>query len=611
MYSIKLWKKSIRAKLIITFSFLLLSISVFNYSFNYSTQKADFKNYAENHLKTLSEMLAFSVGAGLAESNFDIVQAAFSWAKSDTNVIYISIIDETNTCLVTHNPNNISVQTNKVFLDKDVVWNENYMSNIAEIKYKEKMYGHIVMAYSFDKMNNQLLARSTLSNTVSLIIFLSGFGIVLIISTFFTKQIKHLKDTAVRVGNGDLSVEVNVKSKDEVGLLAEAIKTMTTQIKETSDSLMKEKSKAELATRTAEIQRNLIEEKKNYLSKKINQILEEMNKFASGDLTIKLVAEKNDEIGKLFEGFNNAVINTREMILSVSEAVSATARTSSEISSSAEEVAAGAQKQGTQASEVAMAVKEMTSNLLQTTKNAGSAAEFSEKAGSSARKGGEVVKHTFEGMNRIAEVVENAAATIKKLGSSSNKIGEIIQVIEDIADQTNLLALNAAIEAARAGEQGRGFVVVADEVRKLAERTTKATKAITAMVIQIQNETGNAIQSIENGTEQVETGKHLTQKAIEALDEIIYSTNDTIDMVNQVAAASEEQSSTVEQMNKNILYISNVAQESATGIQQIALASEGLTRMTTNLQKLISRFTVNVNYSKRYSVKSDGNIVES
>jgi methyl-accepting chemotaxis protein len=213
-------------------------------------------------------------------------------------------------------------------------------------------------------------------------------------------------------------------------------------------------------------------------------------------------------------------------------------------------------------------------------------------------------------MNRIAEVVGNAASTVRELGNSSNQIGEIIQVIDDIADQTNLLALNAAIEAARAGEQGRGFAVVADEVRKLAERTTKATKEIAAMIKRIQEDTGNAVQSIESGTKEVETGKDLAKKAIEALDEIIGSTNSTIDAVNQVAAASEEQSSAAEQISKSIEGISSVTQESAAGTQQIARAAEDLNKLTYNLQELISRFTINEMTSK-FAVKQNGKLMKS
>jgi len=210
-----------------------------------------------------------------------------------------------------------------------------------------------------------------------------------------------------------------------------------------------------------------------------------------------------------------------------------------------------------------------------------------------------VVEETVAGMNKIAMVVSQSAEIVRELGNSSDQIGEIIQVIDDIADQTNLLALNAAIEAARAGEQGRGFAVVADEVRKLAERTTKATKEIADMIKKIQKDTGGAVESIEMGTKEVEKGKELANKAGDSLKSIIKGTTVVVDVVTQVAAASEEQSATSEQISKSIEGINNVTQESATGVQQIARASEDLNRLTNNLQTLISKFKLKTNSKEK------------
>ncbi|MGA9120472.1 MAG: methyl-accepting chemotaxis protein, partial [Bacteroidota bacterium] len=207
-----------------------------------------------------------------------------------------------------------------------------------------------------------------------------------------------------------------------------------------------------------------------------------------------------------------------------------------------------------------------------------------------AELGGQVVDETVVGMKRIAEVVNKSAATVKALGKSSDQIGEIIGVIDDIADQTNLLALNAAIEAARAGEQGRGFAVVADEVRKLAERTTKATKEIAGMIKAIQADTTGAVSSMAEGTKEVDEGIKLADKAGVSLNEIVEVSQKVTDMVSQIAAASEEQSSASEQISKNVEAISTVTAETAQGVQQIARAAEDLNRLTENLQQLLSRF---------------------
>jgi methyl-accepting chemotaxis protein len=314
--------------------------------------------------------------------------------------------------------------------------------------------------------------------------------------------------------------------------------------------------------------------------------------MSSGDLTVRVRGEYKgdfllikDSVNQLGESFDRALGN-------VAEAVSATASASSEISSSTEQMAAGSEEQTQQAAEVAGAVEQMSKTILETTRNAGEAASIAKQAGAKALEGGEIIKQTIEGMNRIAEVVTTSATTVQALGQSSDQIGEIVQVIDDIADQTNLLALNAAIEAARAGEQGRGFAVVADEVRKLAERTTKATKEIAKMIKQIQKDTAEAVSSMNKGKEQVEAGKLMADRSGASLKEIIIGAEQVVGVVLQVAAASEEQSSASEQISKNIEAISSVTHESAAGTQQIARAAEDLNRLTTNLQELLTQFTV-------------------
>ncbi len=315
--------------------------------------------------------------------------------------------------------------------------------------------------------------------------------------------------------------------------------------------------------------------------------------MAKGDLTVKVELDNNSYLHELAVDLETSIRELRNTLEHVQESVAATASASNQISSSTEEMAAGAQEQSAQTSEVASAVEEMTKTILETSRNSARAAAAAKNSGEIAKVGGKVVEETIQGMNRVADVVKRSAETVQALGKSSDQIGEIVQVIDDIADQTNLLALNAAIEAARAGEQGRGFAVVADEVRKLAERTTKATKEIAEMIRQIQKDTVNAVQSMEEGTEEVEKGKAMADKAGKSLSEIITGAEEVVDMVTMVAAASEEQSSAAEQISKNIESISNVTNESAAGIQQIARASEDLNKLTFNLQEMIAKFKIN------------------
>ncbi len=445
------------------------------------------------------------------------------------------------------------------------------------------------------KVEVQESAHSALTNmiTYSIMIVLFSFIIIFIAANAFVKPIFQLEINADKVAAGDTDVNVEIKSNDELGHLSKSFNTMVENIRNSMNEIKQKEIAAKEAAREAEEAKAIADGQKEYLSNSVKKILSEMNKFENGDMTVELKVENDDEIGKLFAGFNKAVSNVGNLILQVTEAVQATASASNEISSSSEEMAAGAQEQSSQTTEVASAVEEMTKTIMETTKNSSGAAEAARNSGTVAKEGGRVVVETIAGMNRVAEVVEKSAKTVEALGKSSDQIGEIVQVIDDIADQTNLLALNAAIEAARAGEQGRGFAVVADEVRKLAERTTKATKEIATMIKQIQKDTEGAVISMKEGTEEVEKGKKLANRAGESLRDIITGAEEVVDMVTQVAAASEEQSSAAEQISKNIEAISNVAHESAAGVQQIARASEDLSRLTVNLQELISKFKIN------------------
>ncbi|NWF90411.1 MAG: HAMP domain-containing protein [Ignavibacteriaceae bacterium] len=335
-----------------------------------------------------------------------------------------------------------------------------------------------------------------------------------------------------------------------------------------------------------------------YLTAPIKESSGILARYANGDFTARMTGNYKGEHQQLKNDINRLGDSLSDLIGKIIETVQATASASNQISSSTEQMAAGAQEQSSQTSEIASAVEQMTKSIYETSKNTSLASDASKSAGKTAKDGGMIVEETVRGMIRIAEVVRSSAEKVIALGQSSKKIGEIVQVIDDIADQTNLLALNAAIEAARAGDHGKGFAVVADEVLKLAERTTKATKEIANMITHIQKDTSQAVEAMQIGNAEVEKGRLSAEHAGKSLKEIIDGSDKVVDLVSQVAAASEEQSATAEQISKNIESISNVTQESASGIQQIANAAEDLNKLTFTLQDLVGKFVVDNSYNR-------------
>ncbi len=324
----------------------------------------------------------------------------------------------------------------------------------------------------------------------------------------------------------------------------------------------------------------------------VNEATEILAVMANGDLTTRMVGDSQGDHMKLKDSINTVQDSLSALIKQVGDAVQSAASAAMEITATAESLAASSEEQSAQADEVASAVEEMSRTITENAMAANRTSDVAKSNGNIAKEGGTVVEQTVNKMRDIAGVVKQSADNIEKLGESSKQIGEIISVIDDIADQTNLLALNAAIEAARAGEQGRGFAVVADEVRKLAERTTEATKQIAIMIKGIQSETQEAVVAMKRGNDEVSSGITLADRAGSSLKEIVVSTQDVMDMINQIAAASEEQSSTSEQISKNVSSISQVTNESTKRVQDIAHSSDDLSKLTEHLKSLVDQFKV-------------------
>ncbi|MDD2337917.1 MAG: methyl-accepting chemotaxis protein [Geobacteraceae bacterium] len=327
---------------------------------------------------------------------------------------------------------------------------------------------------------------------------------------------------------------------------------------------------------------------------RLNRVSAAMGNVADGDLSTKINIFAKDEIGDLGRAINRMLESMHNMVTSIKSTAEQVASASTQLYATSEQIATGAEEVAAQAGTVATASEEMSCTSSEIASNCLMAVESSQRASDSASSGFEVVRETVEEMSRIAERVKESACTVESLGARSDQIGEIVGTIEDIADQTNLLALNAAIEAARAGEQGRGFAVVADEVRALAERTTKATKEIGAMIKAIQLETKSAVSSMEEGVAEVEKGTVDAARSGQALQEILEQANAVTMQINQIATAAEEQTATTNEITNNIQQITEVVHETAKGSQESASAANQLSRLAEELQQLVGTFKLAV-----------------
>jgi methyl-accepting chemotaxis protein len=286
-----------------------------------------------------------------------------------------------------------------------------------------------------------------------------------------------------------------------------------------------------------------------------------------GDLTHRIPMEgKNGDLEALCRGVNSLLESTAELVKRVKAA-------SGEVQVGAEEISRGninlsqrTEEQASSLEETASSMEEMTSTVRQTADNAAQANQLALAARQQAEKGGAVVSSAVSAMGAIND--------------ASRKIADIIGVIDEIAFQTNLLALNAAVEAARAGEQGRGFAVVATEVRNLAGRSATAAKEIKAL--------------IQDSVAKVDEGSKLVDESGKTLEEIVQAVKKVTDIVAEIAAASREQSSGIEQVNKSVMAMDSTTQQNAALVEEAAAASQAIVEQAQTLNNMVARYDVGV-----------------
>lgn len=320
------------------------------------------------------------------------------------------------------------------------------------------------------------------------------------------------------------------------------------------------------------------------------RLTEELSFLARGDFSRSIEQTTHDEIGELAASAKQIQAQLSQTMGTVAESVTQLASAAEEMATVSDQTTKGVVRQRTETDQVATAMNEMSATVHDVSKNAAEAAQSALRADEEAEDGRNTVAQTVEAINALSLEVEEAAKAIQRLETDSETIGTIIDVIRSIAEQTNLLALNAAIEAARAGDQGRGFSVVADEVRSLAMRTQESTQQIQTVVEQIQNGTAETSRVMNDGRTSARTAVGQARRAADALEMIAKAISVIRNMNIQIATAAEEQSAVTEEMNRNIVNISQVAEQTAKGAEQTTRASGRLAHLAEDIQNQLAQF---------------------
>ena len=326
------------------------------------------------------------------------------------------------------------------------------------------------------------------------------------------------------------------------------------------------------------------------ISRPLSRLIEVTEEIAAGKLGYEVKVSSNDEIGRVEASMAKMVTSLKDIVGKIRYATESLASSSEELSATARSLDQGSEEQSNEVEQAAGAMVQMSQTTEEVARNASETAGAAKSMQKIALDGKETVHSSSKELSRFVETVNESSKQVESLGKSSEEVHNIVDLIKEIADQTNLLALNAAIEAARAGEQGRGFAVVAENVRGLAEKTVTAADDIAKMIERMQTEIHRSVASMKAQKQSVTTVSGQVGETLNVIDGIVTYVEKVAEMVDRIAVAMEEQSSTSNEVTQNMERISGVTRQlrgSSTGMRQ---TSEELSQIASELNDTTSWF---------------------
>ncbi|ODS05678.1 methyl-accepting chemotaxis protein [Vibrio scophthalmi] len=324
----------------------------------------------------------------------------------------------------------------------------------------------------------------------------------------------------------------------------------------------------------------------------IQTLQQVMRKIAHGDLSVRAETDGDNEVAQLSQDVNQTVEQLHSTVDHLTRISEEVASASTELAAVMTQAENNAQQELMEIEQVASAVNELAC----TADNVSDNAQLADTTARDAEQLALSALATFEESNAASEqmgyALNDAALVVTKLKEQSEQINNVIEVISGISEQTNLLALNAAIEAARAGESGRGFAVVADEVRMLAARTQASTVEIQSIIEELQKQSGLANDGMQMSLDMLTKNNDLARHANEALVGITEAVTHINDANTQVATAAEQQSQVTQDINRNVVNMSELVNQNVTGISQSASASNELSQLAEKQKAQLSFFTL-------------------
>jgi methyl-accepting chemotaxis protein len=372
--------------------------------------------------------------------------------------------------------------------------------------------------------------------TILIIVFIVAIAIIaigiLFISNIITSPLKKLSKVTQQLAEGNLDVDIDVKTNDEVGVLASSLVNLTARLKE-------------------------------YI-KYIDEVTETLDKMSHGALRIELVQSYDGEFSKIREALQNLSITFSRIIGDIYTSANEVSSASTQVAEGAQSLAVGSTSQASAIEQISTAITDISTKIDRNAKDSTDAMIFFENVANEIRGFG--------------ANMDNMLAAMDEINESSNNIAKIIKAIEDISFQTNILALNAAVEAARAGQAGKGFAVVADEVRNLASKSSEAAKNTTTL--------------IESSVKSVEAGVAISKNIAEALNNIVNKTLEVNNLIKNISTASNEQASVIISTATQIENIADTVHSSSATTEEIAASSEELSSHASSMNEMVRVFKI-------------------